>query len=955
MTTLEENPTINAVQPALTPVRWIGTNGDWYDAANWSTGRVPTANDLVTIENTTRSSTYEITFSNGNPIYGGLNLLASNGGSLKLRGLTTFRGSSTNDIDIKATGNGSVIDLSDVTSLSGGRTLKVLNIDALQGGQINLSNVTRISGGTTEVSADGAGSLINLSRLTEFIDDDFTRSLIKTRNAGFINLAQVTKLEEVDLNSDNSVLYLERLTTYVGDNNVDAINGGQISLIRLNSVLGQILQLKATGTRSRIAISEQLDASEYLIEEISGGDVIVSNSSSGLNYAPFVLTAIPSQQTQENTAFNFTVPANTFTDLDPSDTSLIYTASLGDGGALPSWLSFNATTRTFSGTPNNSQVGRLNLLVRATDNDGASTSTRFNLDVINLNVPPVVSNPITDQNTAVGQNFNFTFANNTFTDEDLGDSLTYTATLENGSPLPSWLSFDATTRTFNGTTTNADVGTLNVRVTATDLVGTSVTDIFALNILDPTINNPPSVANAIADQSASEDQLYTFTVPSTTFSDPDVDDVLTYSATFTDGSPLPAWLTFDPATSTFSGTPTNADIPSFSITYSIRVTATDPENASVSDDFDLTLTNVNDAPSLAVPISDQGTIIDRSFSYDLPDNTFTDIDPGEILNYSASLVDGSPLPSWLTFDPISLTFLGTPSVNDYGALEISVIATDASGASVSDVFALNIDIDAAQYGASYPDLIPVYGYNLSGLREHYRDFGRSEGRNPDLFDEFRYVASNTDLLNEPTIFDPNTRFVNADGAAQHYIESGFNEGRSLTSFQSDQYIASYGDLISAFGYNLTAGSIHYLQFGIVEGRAADTFDEYRYLAGYNDLLDFYGVDVTGATQQYILNGSEFSVGSEGRDPLEFKPDIYIASYDDLIQALQPFNNDNYLSQINYGSLHYVIAGRAEGRERAIFNPASYLANNPDVAADPFYANDPTRHYLVFGYSEGRVV
>ncbi|GFE67498.1 putative Ig domain-containing protein [Chroococcus sp. FPU101] len=947
MTTLEENPTINAVQPSLTPVRWIGTNGDWYDTANWSTGRVPTANDLVTIENTTRGTTYEITFSNGNPAYGGLNLLANNGGSLKLTGLTTYRGSNANDISIEARGNGSVIDLSDVTSLNGGRTLKVLNIDASQGGQINLSNVTRISGGTTEVFADGAGSSINLSRLTEFIDDDFTRSLIKTRNAGFINLAQVTNLEEVDLSTDNSVLYLERLSTYAGDNNVDAINGGQISLIRLNSVVGQILQLKATGTRSRIAISQQLDSSEYLIQEISGGDVIVSNNSSGLNYAPIVVTPISSQQAQEDQAFSFTIPANTIIDFDPFDnSSLVYTASLGDGGALPSWLSFNAATRTFSGTPNNSQVGRLNILVRATDGDGAFTSTRFNLDVINVNDAPVVSNAIADKNTAVGQNFNFTFANNTFTDEDLGDSLTYTATLENGSPLPSWLSFNATTRTFSGNPTNADAGTFNVYVTATDEAGASVTDTFALNISDPTINNPPSVANAIADQSTTEDQLFSFQVPENTFDDIDADP-LTYSATLTDGTPLPSWLTFDPATSTLSGTPTNSDIPTFSITYSIRVTATDPENASVSDDFALTLTNVNDAPSLAIPISDQGTVIDRSFSYELPDNTFTDIDPGEILNYSASLVDGSPLPSWLTFEPISETFSGTPSVADYGALEINVVATDSSGASISDVFALNIDIDAAQYGASYPDLSAAYGYDLSGLRDHYRDLGRAEGRSPDLFDEFRYVASNTDLI--PIIG------MDGDAAARHYIESGLNEGRSLTSFQSDQYIASYGDLISSLGYNIMAGSIHYIQSGFGEGRAADTFDEYRYLAGYDDLLDYYESDVVGATAHYILFGSQFSVGAEGRDPLAFKPDIYVASYGDLIQALQPINSGNYSSKINYGSAHYVVAGRAEGRAREIFNPASYLANNSDVAADPIYGSDPTRHYIEFGYFEDRVV
>ena len=49
-------------------------------------------------------------------------------------------------------------------------------------------------------------------------------------------------------------------------------------------------------------------------------------------------------------------------------------------------------------------------------------------------------------------------------------------------------------------------------------------------------------------------------LPPDSFSDVDVGDTLTLSATLADGSPLPAWLSFDPATQTFSGTPLNDDV-----------------------------------------------------------------------------------------------------------------------------------------------------------------------------------------------------------------------------------------------------------------------------------------------------------------------------------------------------------------------------------------------------------
>ena len=47
-------------------------------------------------------------------------------------------------------------------------------------------------------------------------------------------------------------------------------------------------------------------------------------------------------------------------------------------------------------------------------------------------------------------------------------ALTYAATLADGSTLPSWLSFDASSRTFSGTPSNGDVGAIDIKVTATD-------------------------------------------------------------------------------------------------------------------------------------------------------------------------------------------------------------------------------------------------------------------------------------------------------------------------------------------------------------------------------------------------------------------------------------------------------------------------------------------------------
>jgi len=78
--------------------------------------------------------------------------------------------------------------------------------------------------------------------------------------------------------------------------------------------------------------------------------------------------------------------------------------------------------------------------------------------IINPNDPPTVANNIPDQSTDEDIPFNFTFDENTFVDVNENDSLTYAASLNNDSALPSWLTFNAASRNFSGTPTNDDVG-----------------------------------------------------------------------------------------------------------------------------------------------------------------------------------------------------------------------------------------------------------------------------------------------------------------------------------------------------------------------------------------------------------------------------------------------------------------------------------------------------------------
>ncbi len=304
------------------------------------------------------------------------------------------------------------------------------------------------------------------------------------------------------------------------------------------------------------------------------------------NRAPTVATPLADQTVPEDAPFSLVMPANMFADQDAADV-LTLSASLADGTALPSWLGFDAATRTFTGMPDDAQVGTLDLKVTATDSGNLSVSDVFTLTVTNVNDAPTVATPLADQQATEDVSFNVVVPVNIFADADHvhGDQLAYSAALSDGSALPSWLNFDSTTRTFSGTPLNGEVRILNIDVTATDGEALSATDSFALTVQN--MNDVPIVAAPIADQTAAEDSAFTLILPGTTFADEDVihGDVLTYSAVLANGSPLPAWLSFNPSTRTFSGTPGAGDAGSLQI----AVTATDSGTLSATDQFALVI------------------------------------------------------------------------------------------------------------------------------------------------------------------------------------------------------------------------------------------------------------------------------------------------------------------------------------------------------------------------------
>jgi YD repeat-containing protein len=105
-------------------------------------------------------------------------------------------------------------------------------------------------------------------------------------------------------------------------------------------------------------------------------------------HAPTVTHAIADQSSAEDAKWSFQVPSNTFGDADGD--VLSYSAKLADGSSLPSWLTFSAATRSFTGTPPLNFSGAIDLVVTASDGD-ASVADTFRLTVTPVNDAPVIT------------------------------------------------------------------------------------------------------------------------------------------------------------------------------------------------------------------------------------------------------------------------------------------------------------------------------------------------------------------------------------------------------------------------------------------------------------------------------------------------------------------------------------------------------------------------------------
>ena len=141
------------------------------------------------------------------------------------------------------------------------------------------------------------------------------------------------------------------------------------------------------------------------------------------------------------------------------------------------------------------------------DGNGGVTSNTVTITVTGSNDGPTLSSVISDQSTAEDALYSYDVSGH-FADVDVSDVLSYSAILEGGAALPSWLSIDSVTGVLSGTPENVDVGSISVIVTVFDGQA-SVSDTFTLDVTNT--NDAPDVSGLVSLSSVTEGDVITVT------------------------------------------------------------------------------------------------------------------------------------------------------------------------------------------------------------------------------------------------------------------------------------------------------------------------------------------------------------------------------------------------------------------------------------------------------------
>ena len=308
------------------------------------------------------------------------------------------------------------------------------------------------------------------------------------------------------------------------------------------------------------------------------------------NIAPKISSTAPTKAT-EDTAYSYQVKAS-----DADKDKLLYVLEVA-----PQGMQINKDTGAITWTPLNKDVKTHIVRIRVDDGKGGIARQSYNLVVANTNdAPQITSTPPADAT----EDTLYTYQVKAVDQDPTNDKLTYT--LKNS---PKGMSIDSGTGVITWKPGNADVNRHQVTIEVTDGKGGKVVQSYTLTVKN--VNDAPKFTSK-AITTTKEDDVYSYRA---TAQDEDPSkDKLVFKLLIG-----PKGMTADSGTGLVQWKPTNSDVG----THKVSLYVEDGNGGSDTQTYTLTVTNVNDAPTITSK-PPTGATQGKAYKYTLK---ASDIDP----------------------------------------------------------------------------------------------------------------------------------------------------------------------------------------------------------------------------------------------------------------------------------------------------------------------------------------
>jgi len=458
---------------------------------------------------------------------------------------------------------------------------------------------------------------------------------------------------------------------------------------------GLVFSAGAPGTASLSGVSPAAGSATVTLTVYDSSNLTATDvfEVAVIDEPPVVAHPIANQTTLAGVPFSFRIPGDTWTDVVTADASIW--VRLGGSGirfsGAADGLSLTEGVQGVAEVSGTSSGGGL-AWVEVVGVDGAggnSSVVEFVVELVDSS--PNISSPLGDQGMSAGGSgaavcgewYNLTVPVGWCTDlvtasgslsvsgsvSSVSGSVSGLSVSSGGSPGSSWVSGDVSC---------VGGGRVEVTLVCRDEVGGEATEVFELAVIDAA----PFVVSAVPDQNAVAGEEYTFVIPSGTFEDvvtPAEKLQVTGSLAHSNGT---SGLTLVPG---LQGNASVVGLPTKGGVASVNVTCTDSVGGSVALSFRIVI--VDEPPfvtavgrALSPPTATSG----RSYSYDIPANSFGDTVTGALVHSASSSVVAGTV-TGLAFVSgsagSSSSIRGTPSGS--GRIVFNVTASDEASGSVT--------------------------------------------------------------------------------------------------------------------------------------------------------------------------------------------------------------------------------------------------------------------------------